>query len=59
MNEGTKKKWNNGQRRKSRNPVRDYKFPRCNLALKEFDGTHQSMREAWRVIKLDWIKDYN
>lgn len=29
------------------------KFPRCDLALKEFDGTHQSMREAWRAIKLD------
>ena len=39
MNKGTKKKWNNGQS----------KFPRCNLALKEFDGTHQSMREAWRA----------
>ena len=57
MNKGTKKKWNNDQRRKSRNPVRDYKFPRCDLALKELDGTHQSMREACRAIKLDWIKN--
>lgn len=30
MNKGTKKKWNNGQRRKSRNPVRDYKFPKLD-----------------------------
>ena len=57
MNKGTKKKWNNGQRRKPRNLVRDYKFPRCSLALKEFDGTHQPMRGVWRAIKLDWVMD--
>lgn len=57
MNRNTKKKWNNGQRRKTRNPVRGYKFPRYSSILKEFDGTHQSMKESWRIIELEWMKN--
>lgn len=57
MNRNTKKKWNNGQRRKPRNPVRGYKFPRYSSILKEFDGTHQSMKESWRIIELEWMKN--
>lgn len=52
-----KNKRNDGQRRKPKNPLRFLKFPRYKATQKEFDGTHQSMNEAWRDIELEWRRN--